>query len=370
MGNEQWAMSNGQRRQPTVQKPHSHASVRMNNTAHMKAVPVLVVSTLLIAATLRVAAQQPEFKAGVELVTIPVTVTTRDHNTFIEGLTAADFQVEENGQKQAVTTVTRERRPLSIAMVVDSSGSMGMGNRRQLASAAARQIFDALKPDDELSIVFFGEKIELHMPWTRISNVTGFDWTGWRPFGMSPINDGMRLGLQLIDTASNPRRVVVLLTDGFENTSRMSLGDLVKTRQQSEVSVYGIGIGSADIMDLAADAQGLRPTLPSANAENLRRAEAMGPGATTARSPNALPNFDSLETLVGDSGGSVNRLLSQSEVIMAVKNIIDEWQYEYLVGYTPAKALDGKYRKLKVQVNRRGTYVRHRGGYLALPLVQ
>ncbi len=80
-----------------------------------------------------------------------------------------------------------------------------------------------------------------------------------------------------------------------------------------------------------------------------------------------LPNFDYLETLVGDSGGSVRRLLSQPEVAMAAKNIVDELQYEYVIGYTPAKPLDGKYRKLKVEVNRRGTFVRHRGGYLALP---
>jgi hypothetical protein len=133
------------------------------------------------------------------------------------------------------------------------------------------------------------------------------------------------------------------------------------------VTVYGIGVGSAELAELAADGQRLRPSLPAGNAENLRRVEGSAPGAGLARAPNALPNFDYLETVVGDSGGTVNRLLSQPEVAMAVKNIVDELQYEYLVGYTPAKPLDGKYRRLKVGVNRRGTYVRHREGYLALP---
>jgi VWFA-related protein len=163
----------------------------------------------------------------------------------------------------------------------------------------------------------------------------------------------------------------VLITDGFENASRESTASLVKSRQQSETTVYGIGVGSASLADLSADVQHVQVHLPPANAENLRRVEAQTPGApASVRPASALPNFDYLETLVGDSGGTVNRVLSQPEVAMAVKNIVDELRYEYLVGYTPAKALDGKYRRLKVQVNRRGTYIRHRGGYLALPYAQ
>ena len=108
----------------------------------------------------------------------------------------------------------------------------------------------------------------------------------------------------------------------------------------------------------------------AANAEELRRIDAATPGASDSIRGNnrrALPDFDYLERVVGDSGGSSNRVVSQSEVIQAAKNIVDELQYEYVIGYTPVKPLDGKYRKLKVDVNRKGTFVRHRGGYLALP---
>lgn len=85
-------------------------------------------------------AQQPTFKAGVELVTVPVTVTSVDHNTYIDGLTAADFRLSENGDRQEVTTVTRERRALSLGIVVDDSGSMALGNRRELAVEAAQRL--------------------------------------------------------------------------------------------------------------------------------------------------------------------------------------------------------------------------------------
>jgi VWFA-related protein len=331
---------------------------------------ILVLVTVMAGASLT--AQQPEFKAGVELVTLPVTVTSRDHDTFIEGLTAADFQVSENGERQVVTTVTRERRPLSICFIVDSSGSMAFGNRKILAIQSTDRIVEQLKPDDEISIAFVGQDVEERLPWTRIGTGVQLNWNGWVPLGSSPLNDGLRLGFRMLQNARNARRLIVMVTDGFENASRESTASIVQTRQESEIMIVGIGVGSENLWDLYADAQGVRK-LPSANAEALRRIDAATPGASDSIRGNnrrALPHFDYLERVVGDSGGSSSRVVSQPEVIMAAKNIVDELQYEYLIGYTPVKPLDGKYRKLKVEVARRGVFVRHRGGYLALPSSQ
>lgn len=322
---------------------------------------------VLLAAALPVRAQQHTFKAGVELVTVPVSVMTRDHNNFIDGLTAADFQLSENGEKQVVTTVIRERRPVSLCLIIDSSGSMGLGNRRELAVLAVDRIVSMLQPDDEIALVFFAQQVEERLPWTRVGAIKSIDWSGWRPYGGSPVNDGMRLGFRLMEGAQHQRQGIVLITDGFENASRESTSSIVKTRRQSEITIYGIGVGSASMDDLRADIGGVR-YLPPANAERMRQIEAATPGAGQgARPDQALPNFDYLETLVGDSGGIVSRSLSQAEVINAARVITSELQNEYLIGFTPVKAFDGKYRKLKVEVARRGTFIRHRGGYLALP---
>jgi VWFA-related protein len=327
---------------------------------------------LLIAATFGVTAQQPEFKAGVELVSVPVTVTSLDHNTYIEGLTAADFRVSENGERQVVTTVTRVRRPLSLCLVIDSSGSMLLGTRRNLAVEASERLVEGLQPDDEVSIVLFGEDIvDNVLPWTRKKDIAKLDFSKWRPRGNTPLNDGMRVGLEMIEKAGNNRHAVVLITDGFENASRESTSSLVKSRRQSETTVYGIGVGSANLADLRSDAPRLQTPngfgQQPANADALRRQEAIAPGASEqVRGLQTLPFFDYLETLVGDSGGSVSRGLSFPEITMAARNITAELNYEYLIGYTPTKPLDGKYRKIKVELNKRGVYVRHRGGYLAL----
>jgi Ca-activated chloride channel family protein len=337
---------------------------------------LIALIALTLAAGLTGVAQQPEFKAGVEVVTVPVTVTSLDHNTFIEGLTAADFKLSENGERQVVTTVLHQRRPVSLAIVVDSSGSMGLGIRKDLAIFAVEKVREGLLPDDEIAIVFFGEqKADTRLPWTRVGDIKALNWSGWLPYGSTPLNDGMRLGLTMVAQARHPRRALMLVTDGFENASRESTSSIVKTREQSETIIFGVGVGSANINDLRADlpthANSFgKDNMARVGSEDLRRLEANTPGASAlVRKPEALPYFDYLETLVGDSGGSVLRVLTTPEAAMAAKNITNELQHEYVLGYTPTKPLDGKYRRLKVELNRRGLYLRHRGGYLAIPSV-
>jgi Ca-activated chloride channel family protein len=327
-----------------------------------------IIAAALLAAVHVTRAQQPTFKTGVELVTVPVTVTSLDHNTYIEGLTPADFKVTENGDRQTVTVVTRDRVPISLGMVIDSSELMAVGMRRMMTAEAAQRVVAALRPDDEVSIVFVGKKVEEKLPWTRVGDIKELNFGGWNPQGGAPLNDGVRTSLELIERARNPRRAVLLLTAGFESSSRMSLASLVKTRQQSETAVYAFGIGSPKIGDLQAETQRVQ-MLGRASGATLAQAEQMAPGAQ--RPPtSALPEFDHLEQLVGDSGGVVTRILSTPEVTTAAKNLVDELSFQYLVGYTPAKPLDGKYRKVKVELNRRGLYVRYRGGYLAQPLAE
>jgi Ca-activated chloride channel homolog len=326
---------------------------------------------LVVIATASLDAQQPSFRAGVELVTIPVTVTSLDRNTFITGLTPADFRVTENGGRQTVTMVTRERVPISIVFVVDSSETMTIGQRRQMASEAVDRMVELLGNDDEVSILFVGRRVEERLPWTRRERIESLNWGGWAPgtgsvLGqvLSPLNDGLRAALDRIEVAANPRRAIVVLTPGFEGSSRMSIASLVKTRQQSETLVFGVGLGSSDPRVVAAEEPHVRKLPSGATSDMVRKFD---PGAPGAFEPKILPDFDYLESIVGDSGGMVTRVLTMPEATMAARNVIAELQNQYLIGYAPTKPFDGKYRSVKVQLNRRGIYVRHRGGYLAQP---
>lgn len=318
---------------------------------------------LLVVASPR--AQQPTFRTGVELVTVPVTVTSLDHNTYIAGLTPADFRLTEDGQRQEVSVVTRERVPVSLVMVMDSSQSMSLSNRRHLAMTAAQQMAAALQPEDEVAIVFVERTIEVKLPWTRVQAIKELNFDGWNPRGVAPLNDGIRMALTMTEDARNPRRAVVLITPGIESSSRTSVTQLVKNREQSETAIYGFGIGSFRAADQAADNPRVMRLPANPGSADLLKVDQTAPGSMKPQT-SALGEIDPLEMLVGDSGGTITRLLSTPEAGMAAKNVAADLGNQYLVGYTPKKSFDGKYRKLKIEVNRRGLYVRHRGGYLAM----
>ena len=330
-----------------------------------------LLAAILVAAAVGslVTAQQPEFKTGVELVSVPVSVTTRDRDTYVDGLTVADFDVSENGERQVVQTLTRDRRPVSLCCVVDASASMERGMRAEIARQAGRRIAGQLLPDDEMAIVLFAGAVQERLSWTRVADVTDRAWDRWPTQGATSLNDGMRAGLELIDRARNPRRAIVLLTDGFENASRESASSIVKTRRQSETTVYGIGVVQTSV----AEQQGDRVDQGLAVSGSSPDSDRPGVSASDARDLMAMtrvmPQFDYLQAMVGDSGGIVARAESVTEALDAAMRVINDLQNEYLLGYTPSKSLDGKYRRLKVEVKRRGAVVRHRRGYLALPAV-
>lgn len=319
---------------------------------------------VMVAAAASLQAQQPTFKAGVEVVTVPVTVTSLDRNTHIAGLTAADFRLEENGDRQVVSVVTRERVPVSLAIVVDSSAAMNAIMRREMAAEAVNRVVQGLAPEDEIAIVFLARNVEERLPWTRVKEIKELNWGGWNPMGTAPLHDGLRAAFAKLQEARNTRHAILLLTPGFESSSRIPLATLVKSRQESETSLFAFGLGSHRQEEVAAEDQHVRIGMPRSTA-TVRGLDSQGPNVIP---PKPLMEVDYLDTLVGDSGGAVTRILSMPEATMAARNLVAELHNQYLIGYTPKKAFDGKYRKVKIEVNRRGLYVRHREGYLALPL--
>jgi len=321
----------------------------------------MVVALLCVATS--AAAQQPA--ANAEVVSVPVTVTSLDRNDYIAGLTAADFRVSENGDRQEVTNVTRERVPISLAVVIDSSATMLNGMRRQLASEAVDRVVAAMGPDDEITVLLLSRTVEQKLPWTRVRGIQGLNWDGWNPNSVASLHDGLRDAFARLQEAHNPRHAILVLTPGFESSARMSLSNLVKSRQASETALFAFGLGSHRQEEATVEPR-VMSTTPRTS-DDIRKLDPLGPGVIA---PKPTMQADNLDILVGDSGGTVTRILSMPEATMAARNLLTELQNQYLVSFTPKKALDGKYRKLKVELNRKGHYVRYRSGYLALPSAQ
>lgn len=294
--------------------------------------------------TTSAAAQQPAFKSGVELVRIPVNLTQGDKPVQPGVLTAADFKVSEDGAEQSIALFERELLPISLCIVFDASASMGKGSIPEFAEASLRQVLTRLLPEDEVSIVAFADRPVVVAPWTPAPDVAKLA-VKLESRGPTALNDALLASLGEINRARNPRPVILMISDGGENTSRASLADIVQTRRQSETQVYAFGVAS-----------------PASAQRRLGR----GPdGSAFERSP---PSVDVLPRIIDDSGGVVYRVSAGMDAASVARAFVDDLRFQYTIGYTPVKALDGKYRRVKVEMKKRGFQIRHRGGYLALPV--
>ena len=290
----------------------------------------LALAAVLLALT---ANAQPLFRSAVDLVTIPVTVTAKDTLRRVGELGVADFRIYEDGVLQDLTVVSHEPRALSICILVDSSPSMASG-RQQLASRAIDTLLKGLKPEDEASLNFFAGQLKTQFAWTPAPQIRPVSWLEWRLSLGTALIDALKDAFAQIEQAHNPLPVILVVSDGGENASGTSLAGLVATRRQSETLIYGIQT------DIA----------PSRYAPLVNRAFA-----------NFLPQ------VVGDSGGMIHRVRTPEEGEVAANALLEELRSQYTLGYAPKRALDGKYRSIKVDPVDGDLMVRHRAGYLAKP---
>ena len=289
------------------------------------------VVTVAVLASVAALQAQPAFRSSVDLVTVPVTVTPREGSWRVGELGPADFRVFEDGVVQEITVVSHEPRALSICILLDSSPSMA-STRQRFAIRAVDTLLASLAPDDEATLVFFASKSRVVFPWTRARDVQPVSWIEWRLSLGTALIDAMKEGLQLIEQASNPQPVIVVISDGGENASGTSLASLAATRRQSETMIYGIHT------DLP----------PSKYAPPVNRAFT-----------------DFLPELVGNSGGTVFQVKSAEAGEAAARAFLEELRSQYTLGYVPKRPADGKYRTLKVESTNRNVSIRHRAGYLA-----
>jgi len=174
--------------------------------------------------------------------------------------------------------------------------------------------------------------------------------------GSTSLHDGVSKALEIIDSATNRRPVILAITDGGENSSRTKLDRMVRTRRQSETLVYSFHI-TPEVTRRFKAGGGVDQAAPAAP-----------PLASYAGGSVEMP--PTMEDIVGDSGGVAYRVRTNAESAEMARAFVEDLRFQYTLGYTPTKAMDGKYRRVKVEIKKRGFKIRHRGGYLAIAPVQ
>lgn len=251
------------------------------------------------------------------LVLINVTVTD-PMNRFVTGLDKDFFKLFEDNAEQQVSQFSSEDAPLSVGLVFDASGSMGakLSKSRQ----AAGQFFRTANPEDEFFLVQFNDRAELMVPFTHNTEEIQNRLTFTQAKGRTALLDAVYLAIHQMKKAKNPRKAILLLSDGGDNSSRYTESEIRNLVREADVQIYAIGI---------FEGMGSRG----------RTAEEMsGPGL--------------LSEIAEQTGGRHFPVENISELPDVAAKIGVELRNQYVLGYSPTNmARDGKYRRVKVKVN-------------------
>jgi Mg-chelatase subunit ChlD len=346
-------------------------------------------AAVAIAGSASVAGQNQEefrFRSGVDLVNVTATVVDRN-GRFIPGLRQSDFIVYEENELQEITHFSNERVPVSLGLVLDTSGSM-MGEKLTNALMAVdRFLTRLLSPEDEIFLYKFNNFPELVQDWTTDRQRLSRSIRRINANGGTAMYDAIAESVPLAQTGQHRKRAVVLISDGNDTDSQVSLAEVRQMIRESEVMVYAIGIdGQAeDVFGFPPTTRGPipQPPIPSPFPGGRRP---RGPGGVilpqmpqfqwpfpqgqsrrTVRTGDDRVNVHALREITDDSGGRTEVVRSGRDLEPATANIADELSQQYYLGYSSTTIKDGRWHSIRVETRDKSLRVRARRGYIAVP---
>ena len=307
----------------------------------------LALSTLLIlllvapASAQTSAVAQPAgtatFRGGVDLVTVSAVV--RDHKgRVVTDLIRSDFELLDTGERRAITDFRSERAGVSVALLFDASGSMQVAAKMEAARQAARQVLAWLKPgEDELGIYSFDSGIRQLQPFSSYREDAALErsMVGIEPFGMTSLNDAIAATAKELAARPYAHRAVIVLTDGVDNNSRLSPGEVSGIASSIDVPVYILAVVSP--LDQ--------------------------PGAASAVSSERPVPVGDLADLARWTGGEFFVSSVPAQTSVAARQIVEELRHQYVLAFEPASRPG--WHPLEVRARGKQLVVRARSGYMA-----
>ncbi len=261
-------------------------------------------------------ARTPNIRVDTNLVLINVTV--RDPlNRFVTGLEKEQFRLFEEKVEQKIVQFASEDAPLSIGLVFDASSSMG--SKLQKARQAAAQFFKTANPEDEFFLVQFNDRPELVVPFTQSTEEIQNRLTFTQAKGKTALLDGVYTAMTQMKKAKNPRKAIIILSDGGDNSSRYTESEIRNLIREADVQIYAIGI------------------FEPVSARGRSAEEMAGPGLLTEVSEQ--------------TGGRHFPIENINELPDVAAKIGIELRNQYVLGYSPLnQERDGKYRRVQVKL--------------------
>jgi Ca-activated chloride channel family protein len=283
----------------------------------------LLVSLPLLAASVACVQSQTDpsheysLRAESTLVVIPVTVSDPS-NRFVLGLQKDDFTLLEDGVPQKITQFAGEDAPLSVGLLVDTSGSMG--EKLETSRKAVAEFLHTMNSGDEAFLVEFSDKAKLVAGFSPKTAEIEDKLVNIESQGLTAMLDAVYLGLDEMKKAKNPRKALLIISDGGDNNSTYTSSQITDLVRKADVQIYSMGVFEV---------------LPA-----------------LLRSPAEVNGPKLLSQLSQQTGGRAFSATSSSDLPTVAKRIGIELRNQYVLAYAPSNhAHDGKYRKVDVKLS-------------------
>ncbi len=278
------------------------------------------------------------FKSGVEVVTVTAAVHD-DKGRIVRNLTKSDFLVVDSGYSRPIQDFYFGESPVSLAILLDISGSMGVGGNMDRAREAVRLVLAQLASrGDEAALYTFDSKLQEVVPFTtELDRIRKVSLTG-RPWGMTSLFDAIAATAKSAAERENRHRAVLVITDGVDTASQMKATEVSGIASSIDVPVYLLAVvnpldhpgGELSVVDAAGD-----------HAE-----------------------VATLSDLARWTGGDMRICSMPQHTVAAVDDLFGELRYQYLITFEPG--LVPGWHPLEIRVLRKKNLVVHaRGGYMA-----
>ena len=290
--------------------------------------------------------QQPResrkgYTIGVSVDQVVVHTTVLDKSGhFISGLKKEDFRVYEDGIGQTINLFSQEDVPVSLGIVLDTSGSMR--NKIDNVNKAALAFIKASNPQDEVFLIGFNDQVELLEDYTSDLEEIADALDNIIVSGGTALWDAIHLAVEKAQKGIKPKKAVIVITDGEDRDSYYKLEEMIAKVQESDVQIYSVGFLNA------VPEKGLFGHWSKSVPEKAH---------------------DALQLISEDTGAKAFFPQKVADIGQIVSEVAYELRNQYSIGYVSTNtARDGAYRRVKVELDPAkapGRLVRYRRGYTA-----
>jgi len=309
---------------------------------------------------------QPAFRTGIELINVTATVTDA-RGRFVPGLTQDDFVVYEDGRQVDVTYFSNERAPVSLAIALDTSGSMEGRKMAAARNALDRFLYNLLGPEDEILLYRFSYTPELLQAWTMDRNRISRSLRDIRPRGGTAMYDAVAESIPQIADGQHRKKALLIISDGNDTNSETDLQTLRALIRENETLIYAIGLDRDEH-------RRVNRHIPTIGFPPPRAPFPFpGRGNPHPRMPQGGPQFpvddrvnvSALRDLTDESGGRTEIIGDPNDLDPVTADLARELSQHYYLVYPARSEPDGLWHTIRVETNNSSYRVRARRGYVA-----